>query len=155
MENEKLKMNKRGVSIRDSFIFVILGIAGMVIMFTFITLNASEAGVFVPEKFNYTLSNLTATGNSVDALADNMRNAANSVKEAQIGDFAIFGIKGILNVMLIPFNLIGYVLGAMGASFTIFSEYVPEQVFDYGKILVAIILVFAVIRFISQRGNDA
>ena len=146
-------MNKKGSTIKDMFMIMIMGVAAMGVIFLFVSDIAVESGGEVPSDLNKSYQEMTAINNNFSAATDNFANLSNSVQEATLGDYAYFGLKGILAIMKTPFTLLTSVKSSIGIMGDIFP-YVPDIIVSAIAMIAFIIFLFAAVKFLTSRGVE-
>lgn len=154
MEIKKLNL-KKGASILDIFLVTMLFIFGFVAIMGWINSNAVESSIKIPNQYNDTLNSLNENQKGLDTNLADIRDNINDLKEADnIAQVAFNGIKGVLALFKLPLQIIDPLFEIINQIFVIF----------YGidkRIIIAIIsgltavIIFAFLRFVTQRGNDA
>lgn len=148
------KLNRKGmVSIKEIMITIVIFVGAFGLFFTFIGDNAANSGVTIDSRYNDTYNNLTARQSEVTTLVTDLESAANKTTEAKIGDFAFFGLRGVLALMKLPLTLLNTATNAWGAIATILP--IPKALSTMIALVILITILFAVIKFITSRGSDA
>ena len=153
MEIEKLIKVKKGATIKDTMIIIVVFIAFFGVFYTFVGNNAQEAGVAIDSKYNDSYNRLLEKQQNVTVLLDDLSSASANLTEAKVGDFAFFGLRGVLQLMKLPLVLPSIIADA----FSIVTVNVPmptEIKFALGMVLLIVIL-FTIIKFVTSRGTDA
>ena len=149
---ETKNMNKYG-SVRDSFIIVILAIACLVALFTFITKNADDAGVSIPANYTTDYNNLIAQQTKLDSQLNEIQDAAQNVTESQLGDYAFFGLKGIWALMRLPLKFINVATNSLSLSLN-FVPAIPQEIKTAIELGIVVLLLFSIIAFMTSRGKE-
>ena len=144
---------KKGASIRDIMLVIVMGIFAFGMIVNFIIQSANDKEITVSPVYNDTYNDLVTQQNKVDSLTTDIRNATSSLKEANIGDFAFFGLRGVLKVMLLPLNIIDIALESIAKTFSITG--LPDSIKVVVTLCVLIIIIFAVIKFVTSRATEA
>lgn len=155
MEGERMKINfKKGATIRDTAMILILVIFGFVAIFNFVSQNAAENNIQLEPKYNQTQQDLISNQNKLSNLSTTIRNLIPGVDEAEGDNPGYFGLRGVLALMIAPLTIIDIALET-SYIFLGFNEYLPPFVKDLITIALTIIISFTIITFITQRGKDS
>lgn len=161
MEDKKLKMknlhnrkmNNKGTTLTAISLMIVVGIFAFVALFAFISDNANQSGITIDERYNESYNKILEEQGNLSSLTVTIRDAGQAVSEARLGDFGFFGLKGILQVMLLPFGLLNIALDSVSIGLGV-SDYIPPSVINAISLGVSIIIIFAVIAFLTQRQRD-
>ena len=144
---------KKGASIRDIMLSIVIGIFAFGAITSFVIQSANDKDISVSPVYNDTYNDLVTQQNEVDSLTTDIRNATSSLKEANIGDFAFFGLRGVLKVMLLPLNIIDIAVESFAKTFAITN--MPDSVKNVISLCILIVIIFAVIKFVTSRATEA
>jgi hypothetical protein len=144
---------KKGASIRDIMLVIVIGIFAFGAIVAFVTDNAQEKEITVDPQYNETYNSLLALQNRIDGLTTDIRNATSSLKEANIGDFAFFGLRGVLKVMLLPLNILDIAQESFATTFKVTG--LPDSLKAVIALCILIVIIFAVIKFVTSRATEA
>ena len=148
---------KKGASIRDTFLIIIISVFCFVAFFSFITQNAQESNISIPSNYNDSYNSLLEKQGELNESITAMRDLIPGIDETQQGDYGFFGLKGVLALMKAPFsatsNILNIGLESLNLGFSVF-DFLPANVLVSITLAVTVIVVFAVITFITQRGKE-
>ena len=149
------KMNKKG-SIKDIMIIVITGILLFSAFLSFTTDNAVQSGVELPGTYNDSYNRLARTQENLSATTDEIRDSMQDITEADNTILAAFyGMKGFLVIFKLPLKILSPILIGLSTVLDMVGIVTPPEVIIAITIGITIIIVFAFLRFLTQRGNDA
>jgi hypothetical protein len=135
---------------------ILIGIMLFGLFFHFLLENANDAGVTVEPKYNSTFNNLTGIQDDIDGLGVNIRDQLIKIKEADNNvQAAFFGLIGMLAIFKLPIDLFDLGLRATEQTFMFLDIPGAGIVKSIVLVMVVIMISFALMRFIAQRGNDA
>jgi hypothetical protein len=89
-----------------------------------------------------------------DTATKSFENLTQSAREADVGDFAYFGIRGMVAIMKAPLTLITVVRSGVESVSDLFSLWVPVIFIKAVAAIMGIILLFAAIKFLTSRGQE-
>jgi len=155
IKNLKLIKNKKGAKIIDIFIVMIIGIFCFGSFFLFTTTLANENDIDVPERYNESYQEMLNDQAILKQTTENLRDAVVDLSEAStVQQVAFNGILGVLALFKLPLDMIDPVFNTLEMTYSIFDE-IPGTVIISIQIGILVILIFAFLRFVTQRGNDA
>ena len=140
-------------SIKDVFVIMTIAVCAIGIIVLFVQSQANDVGGTVDSRINNTVNNLNGYNSEFNNVRQQFENLSDAAREADVGDFAYFGIRGMVAIMKTPFLLIGTVKSAIEAVGSVF-DFVPVQIINAIAVLGVIVLLFAAIRFLTSRGNE-
>lgn len=142
-------------TIKDAFVIIAMSIAAIGVIILFVTSIANDnGGAITDTRINTAYAELNQTASQFDATRQEIENMSNSIREADVGDFAYFGIRGMVDIMRMPLSLISFVRTGTSAVTHLFSNYVPISLLNAIGVVVGIIVLFAAIKFITSRGQE-
>lgn len=153
MEIKNLIKNKKGASVQSILLTVVIGLFVLIGLYQFISENENQANIDPDPRFANAFSNLSASQKSIETFASNMKNLSQSVREGDPTDFGYYGFKGILSLMILPFNLID-IIGGIISEVSGLNDIIPPIVINTILLTITIILLFAGISFLTNRGKD-
>jgi hypothetical protein len=154
MEIKKLE-TKKGVKIIDIFMVLLVGIFAFTGIFLFIQDNAEESGIEVDARYTDAFNNLSEEQEDIDELAKELRDSVQDIKEADnAAQVAWNGMKGILAIFKLPLEIWDTAKTSFEIGLSMLDT-IPAAPKAVILIALTVILVFAFLRFITQRGNDA
>jgi len=158
MEIKKLKNKiqfKNGVSILDVFLIVVMGIFCFGSFFFFVTTLASENDIDVPSRYNDSYQDMLDDQAEIQSTTEEIRDIMGDLEQAStIQQVAFNGILGVLALFKLPLKIINPVFSTLNLALDLF-DIIPSTVIVSISIGILIILTFALLRFVTQRGNDA
>ena len=153
MEIKKLEI-KKGATIRDTFLVIILFVGAFGLIGLFANQTLSDSDVTINNSFNNSYSKLQENQQDTRNLLDEMRNSTAGLKEASIGDYAYFGIRGVVTLMQLPISLLSIGKDSISIVETELPI-VPEEIKYIAGAFVLILILFAIIKFVTNRGVEA
>lgn len=151
---EKVRM-KKGVGILEVMIVILISVFAIGAMMNFLIDNANEAGTVVDQRYNNSFNQLKAQEGNVSELTDNLKSAANNITEPDNAlQVAFAGLKGAWQLVKLPITLVSIA----SETFNLFLDmidWIPATVRNTAFIIITLVVLFAVIRLIFNRGNDA
>lgn len=155
MEDENMmnKINiKHGATIQTIFISIALAICFIVVIFNFVNENAAQ--VNIPINSSYTDVANQFESKNLTGFVSNFREAGKSVREADIYEFGVNGIKGIFNLFLLPFDLYDIAYDMMARIFGV-STFIAPPIIVAIELVIGMIIIGAAVAFITSRGKEA
>ena len=150
----KYPSEKKGVKILDVMLTIVVAIFALGSVFLFILDNASEAGVTVPAHYNDTYNNLSRKQANLNTTAYELRDSVEDVTEAESAAAVAWnGFKGMLELFKLPLQLLDTGLESLTLGLS-FVDFIPGIALAAITLGITIIIVFAILRFFTQRGND-
>lgn len=154
METKKLIELKKGGTIRDLFIMIILAVGAFGMITLFANQNLQDAGVTINNSFNDSYNKMLESQTNTTKYFNEMRNATGRLSEATIGEYAYFGIKGVVTLMTLPIAMLS-VAGDLYAVFELETPVIPDPIKYAGLMIILIIILFSIIKFATNRGVEA
>lgn len=146
------KLNKKGASIKDSFLLMLIGVFGFIVVFNFISANAAQSGIDVPQPFLDAYSNASESLDLVESLSNDFQNVQN-VTEAEGDNPGYFGLRGILRIMKLPFELPNIVWNFVNAIAGT-QNYIPLWIINIALVGLITMITFAGIAFLANRAKE-
>lgn len=155
MENEKLRI-KKGARIFDIMMVMVISFFVIIAFTQWITVNSAQGGLnnTIDNQTRENLASLSEKQSDLeDFYTDFKTTASNNITEAGVYEYAYFGLKAILGLMTLPFRLIN--IGT--DSFSLLSDsidFVPSEIRTALLMGLSIIIILAVVAFLTNRGRE-
>ena len=153
METKELIRLKKGASIRDVMLIIIMFVGAFGLFFGFVQQNAENAGVEVDSKYNESYNRLLQKQNNVTVIVTDLTDSVKNLSEASIGDYAFFGLRGILKVMQLPIALMSIAPEAWSSIAILIP--LPTEISFIITLGIMIVIIFAIIKFVTSRATEA
>lgn len=143
-------------TIKDMFVMMSIGVVGFGIIMLFVTQMAVDngAGGSIDSRLNDTYNKIQAQNDEFVIVQEKLQNLSNAAEEATFGDFAYFGIRGMVAIMKAPFSLVTVVISSVEGLSDLFSAYIPVILIKAVAYIIGIIMLFAGIKFLTSRGQE-
>ena len=149
---------KKGVTVLAFFVSALVFILMFGLLFNFVIGNAGDVGLEVEDSINESYQNMLASRGQINETSYKIQTALKAISEApNTASVAWNGLKGVLTLVLLPLDMINPILGLFDYSLTITSQFthIPPDIIITITIILLVLFVFAMIRFVMNRGNDA
>ncbi len=151
------KIKKSQNSLGGIFLSLILVLGFFFLMYGWISSNATESGRVIDATYNDTFNRLAVQQGNLSDTVTGLRDSATQVTEAGT-DFgvALNGLKGLLNVFKIPFNLISIGVESLHLLTNPLSGVIPQIVItliELGIIVLIILIIIAIFKGDSKLIN--
>lgn len=147
------KLNKKGASIRDLLIVILGFVMAFGIIIGYTNQFANEGNATIDPQFNKSYTALKEQETGIKDLVYSMQNETKNLKEASLGDYAFFGIKGVLTLMQLPLKVVNIGYNSVGLVTPLFNN-VPDSMKIFISLVMMVIVTFAIIKFITSRGQE-
>lgn len=144
---------KKGASIKDYLIVMMLFVVGFTVVYNYIFANVSQAGIAMDSDFNRSYQRYLATQGNITELTQDLRDSADDVQEAGGTEVAFFGLNGILGLMKTSLGAIP-VLSDLMANVQESLSFIPIEISNALIAMGAFLLVMTIIAFLTQRGRE-
>lgn len=141
-------------TIKDMFVMMVIGVMGFGVMFLFVNQIAVDNGAVIDTRMNDTYMKIQNQSAQFDTVREQLADLANNASEAGIGDFAYFGIRGMVAIMKAPFSLVSTVFNTVESVAGLFAAYIPIQIITGIGAFAMIVVIFAAIKFLTSRGQE-
>ena len=100
------KLIKKGATLKDTGIVIVLSVFFFMGIFAFISQTAVENDVEIPASINYTQTLLQTQQTQIQTTTNDMRDTISNLTEAGPGEFLFYGIRGFLAILKMPLTFI-------------------------------------------------
>ena len=146
-------MIKKGASLKDTFLIIILGIFCVGTVFFFVGANADESGVTVDAKYNDSYNQLQDQQDLLSDKMDDLRNLFTGVDEAQSGSFGYFGLTGVVAIMKAPIQILNIAFTSLQLSYS-FLDFIPTSALIAITLTVTCLIIFAITNVLLNRTRE-
>ena len=152
----KFKKFKKGeVTLTNVFVTTIIGILIFGAFLAFVNQSALESGVTVDSRYNDSYNRMLNAQSNLSATTNEIRDSMQDLTEAEdAASTAYFGLKGALALFKLPLQIINPVLETSSTVMDML-DFVPNSIIVTATIIFTLLIVFALLRFITQRSNNA
>ena len=140
-------------TIRDTSLIILFIIFSFTAIFYVIGANANSAGIPMDSKYNDSYNHLQADQQRLDSLSSDIKSLIGGVDEAKSGEFGFFGLRGVLGLLRAPVVIVDIAQSTF-LSVIGLNEFIPDYIRTLINLGIAMIVVFAIIAFITQRGRE-
>lgn len=147
-------MIKKGVSLTEIGLVIVIGIFMVVSMFLFISETTTNASVVINESYNESFTNLQLKSAEIDNTTVEIKSKLNDITEADSTiQVAWNGMKGILAILKLPLAFVDTAL----ESYNILVDmlyFIPPIAINTVTFVITIVLVFALFKIFTNRSTD-